>query len=55
MTPPSTPRSRADAARIALDGEARRRLEDLRSPDRAAESAAWLLGWLQERQADGDD
>ena len=45
----------ADAARIALDGEARRRLEDLRSPDRAAESAAWLLGWLQERQADGDD
>jgi DNA primase len=44
----------ADTERIALDGEARRRLEDLRAVERAPEAAAWLLGWLQERMGEGD-
>ncbi|MEY2975856.1 MAG: primase [Actinomycetota bacterium] len=44
----------ADADRIAVDGEARRRLEDLRAPDRSADAAGWLLGWLQERSGASD-
>jgi DNA primase len=44
----------ADADRIAVDGEARRRLEDLRTPDRSADAAGWLLGWLQERTGASD-
>ena len=44
----------ADAERIALDGEARRQLEQLRAADRAADAAAWLLGWLQARMGESD-
>ena len=46
--------SGADADRIATDATARLTLEDLVDPVRADDAAAWLLGWLIDRQGESD-
>ena len=45
----------ADAERIAMDAQARLRVEDLQDELQAEDAAEWLLGWLLDRTAEVDD
>src|SRR5690606_12157488 len=42
-----------DLERARDDAEAKRQLEELQEPSRAASAAGWLLGWLQRRSDPG--